>query len=556
MKIWKTDKEVLTPKDILGYIVEYEKKVIPSYNKLWDYYTGKNTKISSRKAPDPNNPDNIIPIPYGRKIVTTFTGYAYRPKYITYKPTEAEWEANMSENSTPKDIVDSGEGWKGNYKFYAELMHNFKINDEHIKSSRAGRNTAIFGVSYELFYLDGKPTTNDKLPIKAEVKFFSVDPREIILLYDTSSEPKKKVAIRFYQVSDELYKVEVYYKEKIELYDMKVNSSMQEANTPAFQSSSYSESYASDEKYMIKRIGTEINYFGEIPVVAFYMGDEMTGLINPVIPLIDAYDTLISDSMNEFDRFAHAYLIMKQFGITDPTKKKEPGAVSRALQMLKRYRLFEYLGKDADIKFLTKDIPTGFIDYMSAFIQKQIHIQSHVPDFAVEKFSGASGIAIQRLLFDFENVVSSAEADFDIALYERIRLISIIYEKLGRASGTPEDIVISHKRNTPLNLMEFAQTASIMKGAGFSSYLIADIMPDDIVPNIEEELRRQKEEREAIMPEGSDYNIEENEEEKEPEDENEYMMKDDEGVLIDMRSSRRGKIDESNERRRKQAGGY
>ena len=104
--------------------------------------------------------------------------------------------------------------------------------------------------------------------------------------------------------------------------------------------------------------------------------------------------------------------------------------------------------------------------------------------------------------------------------------------------------------------MEFAQTASILKGAGFSSYLIADIMPDDVVPNIEEELRRQKEEREAIMPEGSDYNIEENEDEKEPEDENEYMMKDDKGVLTDMRSSRRGKIDESNERRRKQAGGY
>ena len=149
---------------------------------------------------------------------------------------------------------------------------------------------------------------------------------------------------------------------------------------------------------------TNLTFSMILPVVAYYLGDERMGLIKPVIGLIDCYDMLISDSMNEFDRFANAYLIMKRFGITDPMKKKEPNAISAALQNLKKYRIMEHLDKDADIKFLTKDIPYGFIQFMTDLVKNQIHIQSHVPDFAVEKFSGASGIAIQRLLSYYETV--------------------------------------------------------------------------------------------------------------------------------------------------------
>lgn len=137
---------------------------------------------------------------------------------------------------------------------------------------------------------------------------------------------------------------------------------------------------------------------------------------------------------------------------------------------------------------------------MNDLLREQIHVQSHVPDFTSDKMAGASGIAIQRLLFDFENVVSSAEADFDVGLNERIALISIIYKLTNKIDGTPDEIVITHKRNVPLNLKEFADTAMVMKNAGFSRYLIADIMPDDIIPDVEEELARQDADMEALMP--------------------------------------------------------
>lgn len=514
MDLMKTDKEVLTDKEILAYIDDYETSVVPEMDKLWNYYIGNDTNILSKKQIDPSNPSNKIPIPYGRKIITTFTGYAYRPKYITYKPVKKLTKddldiLNYDTNSNPdgytpeqfdelyKSAEESSLGAESIQSFYDGLAKTFSENNEPLKTSRAGRNTGIFGVSYELLYIDSAINPgNRKIPVEAKVRFFPVDPREMILLYDFSSEPKKKIAIRFYRISKTGYKVEVYYKDKIQVWNRILNDSSDLSNRNGI---------LNGEKWKMELVDEAPNYFDDIPVVAYYFGDDMEGLIRPVVPLIDAYDSLVSDSMDEFDRFANAYLIMKKTGITTPEDKKSPGRFSQALKFLKNVRVFENLPSDADIHFLTKDIPTAFVDFMSKFLENQIHIQSHVPDFAGEKFSGASGIAIERLLFDFENVCSSAEADFDIGLYDRIRLISIIYKKLNLPTSDPGDISISHKRNIPLNLQEFAQTALTMKSAGFSKYLIADIMPDDIVPDVDEELKRQKEELDEMIPDVGEY---------------------------------------------------
>jgi SPP1 family phage portal protein len=172
--------------------------------------------------------------------------------------------------------------------------------------------------------------------------------------------------------------------------------------------------------------------------------------------------------------------------------------VSWALNALKRRRVFEYLKEKDDVTFLTKDIPTDYIRFMAELIKEQIHIQSHVPDLGSSAFKdGVSGVAVQRLMFDFENVVSNAEAEFDTALYERIEMITEMYKTMNRDNGgTFDQVTISHKRNAPLNLKEFADTALTMSQAGFSRYLIADIMPDDILPDVEEELKRQYEDKE------------------------------------------------------------
>lgn len=437
MTILRTEKDTLTPDDIINHIKDYEKSVVPLFNRLWDYYLGKNPTILERRV-DPSNPSNKTPVSYGRKIITTFTGYAYRPRYITYK--------------------------SDNEPLLKELQNTFNENNEHIKTSQHGRNTGIFGLSYELMYIgenrEGKP----------EIKFSVIDPREFILLYDYSIEPVKKMGIRFYAVNEELSKVAVYYSDRTEYYDLIKDKFGQ--------------------NYSLVATGDELTYFGEVPIVAYYLGQELQGLIEPVMPLIDDYDALVSGAMNEFDRFSNAYLRLVKMSLTPEQRKN-----------LKSSRVFEQLAEKEAVSFLTKDIPTAYIEYMTGLIRDQIHIQSHVPDLGSGAFAdGASGVAIQRLMFDFENVVSNAEAEFDTALYDRIRMILAIYKITSRAEGTFDEIYISHKRNAPLNLKEFADTALTMSQTGFSRYLVADIMPDDIIPDVDEELKRQDEDQQGMIP--------------------------------------------------------
>ncbi len=458
----RTDKDALTEKEIIQIIRTHEADEVPELNKLWSYYKAQNTKILSKKQPDPNNPDNRTPVPYGRKIVTTYTGYAYRPRYITYR-------------SDVTDIIDT-------------VKATFKLNAEHIKTSRAGRNTAIFGKAFEIVYVDGEPT--EELSVKAEPRFFSVDPREMILLYDYAPEPKKKIAIRYYDLNgtSRRRRVEVYYPDRIVTYDLE-------------RSSEISEGADQSIGWKVTSQTEVVNFFGMVPVAAYYLGDEMLGIIKPVLPLIDDYDLLVSDSLNEFDRFAHAYLRLVKMSLSDPTKKKGPNTIDRALQLIKRRRVFENLPEKDAVTFLTKDIPTGFMEFMTDLIRNEIHVQSHVPDFNDKTFaSDISGVAVKRLLFDFENIVSSAEAGFDIGLQERFELMAAIYRKAGRnLTGKPEDITITHTRNLPSDWKEFADIAKTMKETQFSSEAVIGVMPAEVIPNPEQELKRQKEEQSALI---------------------------------------------------------
>jgi SPP1 family phage portal protein len=489
MVLQKTSKTVLSNDDILKYIEEYESKIVPHLNDLWEYYKGKNVTITNRKSPDANNPNNKVIISYGRKIITTYTGYGYRPRYITYKPNIKKTKEEITNDETNIEPIKEVEPVEKVYTNEMQIIYN--TNNEHIKTNRAGRNLAIFGFNYELLYIDSE-YDNKELNNKVVPKFFTVDPRQLIALYDYSPEPKIIIGIRYYRIDDLTYKVEVYYKDRVERYVR-----YQEKNKNIWL-------LKPDENPVT------INMFTDIPIIAYYRGDEMQSVIENILTIIDAYDVLMSDSMNEFDRFAFAYLIMKRISLTNPIDKKDPTKSSNALKELKRRRIFEGLDKDADIKFLTKDIPTAFIEYMSKQLRDQIHAQSHVPDFTT--LTGAlSGAAIDRLLFDFENLVSSDEADFDVALIRRGKLITDLLIKLGRL---PEDsdfatmINISHKRNLPLDRNSFAMMAVQLVNGGFSRRMIVSQMPEDMVPDVEAELEEEKQEANDLMgPLSNDTNL-------------------------------------------------
>lgn len=396
------------------------------------YYEGKNSYIQNREIKDIGAPDNRIAVPYGRKIVNSIVGYMYRPGLISYQ----------SENENFKDKLDD----------------IFYYNNEPLKSSKAGRMACINGVAYELHYID-----KDTIP-----RFSILDPAELIPIYDYSIEPELIAAIRFYTINDVTF-VDVYYENIIVQYK--------------------------DTKERLEFLEEKENIYGMVPLAVYKNNGEGKSDIEPIKSLIDAYDVLISDSMNEFDRFAWAYLVLKGLALDESDASK-----------IKDTRIFTILQEFGDVRFLTKDVNDAFIENMKDTIREEIHKQAHVPDMTDESFAGQqSGIAIRYKLYDLENLASTKEIYFREGLDRRIDLLENVLEKRHGELGNVREIDIVMNRNIPLNITEIADYSMKLKGTVSDRTLLSQI---PFVKNVDEELERISEEAQGayagLLDDGDD----------------------------------------------------
>lgn len=445
---------VITTEIIEKFIIDHTAHCRPNMSMLQEYHRGKNTYIESRKNMDANGPDNRTPIPYARKLITTFTGYAFKPGSITYRKN---LEGNSAKDGSPEDAAADD--------YIVELQNVFKENNEPLKTAKIGQSLGIFGSAFEIVYLED-------MGADTELRFFESTPIDTFMVYDYSAEPKPVFSIRYLEIDKSNYMVE--YRSDSETVE-------------------YIRAIKDGGVFYSEKERTP-HLFGVVPVIEYVINDDKLGLIEPVKPLIDDYDILVSDSLNEFQKFANAYLRFVGTGLVDPQNKKDPSSYAKALNMLKRFRIFEHLKDKDDVTFLTKDIPKDFLEFMIKTVHDQIHVQSHIPDFTESKFGqGASGETIKRMLFDFENVCSTSDAYLDEGLYKRIDIINA-YFKVKKINIVDDVIQINHKRNLSDSLSESADIAVKLKSAGFSSELIAESMPKELVPDVDAEIVRQKEE--------------------------------------------------------------
>ena len=375
------------------------------YNDAWQYYLGKNPTIERRLPKDIGAPDNKVPVSYARKLVRTITGYMFKPGLIDY----------TSENEEYLNTLD-------------EIFYE---NNEPVKTSMLGKYSSIYGVGYELHY-----TTDDLIP-----RFAKVEPQEVIPIYNFSLEPKLTAAVRHYYRGDTL-NVEVYYPDTIEYYTM-------------------------NNMNRLTKTGEEPHEYDAVPLVVYDNNEELLGDFEPIRPLIDAYDILMSDSMNEFDRFAWAYLILKGMMMDEEDAAK-----------IKDKRILEFVA-EGGAEFLTKDVPSDFIQFMAEWIRKEIHKQSHIPDFidAGKTGDNLSGVAIDKLLYDFEFIAATKEALFRLGLYRRLDLIDTIIRKTRGDIGNKREVEITMHRNRPEELLQNAKIAQAFAGVVSNQTLIENLVP-------------------------------------------------------------------------------
>lgn len=439
-RIFRTrSDEKLTPEEI-RLLVERFIGLSEHYRRMDDYYKNRNHGIFSYdKNSDPLGnanedkvPDNKVPHAFAKYISDTLTDY-FLGQPVVYG-------------------VDAD----GSQEMLDKLQECFDYNDEQNENFRLGLMASINGVAYEMLYLDED----------GKARFTPIDPQQMFVVYDASVEDKLVCAIRTYT------------------YDMYDGETVR-----------YYECYDKDEtRHFIRdNLGfRELedmrtpNYFGDVPIIVYENNDYWTGDFEPVIPQIDAYDKLQSNTLNDMEYFTDAYLKIRNMSGTDADDLRE----------MRKMRAFK-VDDNGDVDWLIKNVNDTWVENMKTRVQHDIHKFSGTPDMTDESFgSNLSGVSLKYKLMGMEHIRAGKERCFKKGLQRRIELLSyhLRLRSVNDLTGYTA-ITMTFNNTLPQNLEEQAQIVSTLSSI-LSEETLLSLLPFVEDPQAEME-RKEKEQEEA-----------------------------------------------------------
>ncbi len=235
----------------------------------------------------------------------------------------------------------------------------------------------------------------------------------------------------------------------------------------------------------------EAHYFGGVPVVEYWNNAREEGDFEPVMGLIDAYDTLQSDRVNDKQQFTDAVFVLKGVGAlgVDDTEEETvdadgtataAGAAGKEAEdpsvRLRRTRTLFLPGDGADAQFVTKPDAESGNELLRMSLKSDIHKLCLVPDLTDEQFAGnVSGVAMRFKLLGLEQLTKIKERWFREGLRTRLRLFCAFLARKGTAALNAEKVQITFSRSLPVNDLEIAQTLATYQGMVPEKLLLAQV---------------------------------------------------------------------------------
>lgn len=145
-----------------------------------------------------------------------------------------------------------------------------------------------------------------------------------------------------------------------------------------------------------KPMSTRAHYLGQVPMTEYWNNAMEQGDFERVLPLIDAYDVLQSDRVNDRQQFADALLVLTGvvgIGAAEDGDPRSPG------ERLRQEKTLSLPDSGARVEWLTKEAHEGDADVLRAALEKDIHKFSLIPDLSDMSFAAnASGVAMRYKL--------------------------------------------------------------------------------------------------------------------------------------------------------------
>lgn len=448
----------LKSSEVKKLIDKHESILVEKLQKLINYYMGEQKINESEESTKPQTVCN-----HAKDISDTASGY-FLGSPISWKEV-GEKSEEKSEEKPEKNKL--GEAMPEAKTDFDKLMDAF----DHAQTSDTDQDNALMlsitGRAYEYVYAEED---------EAELMTMPLDPLHTFMVCDESIEHKELFAVYYYykqnDITDKqdakLY-IKVFTDEEVLDWVLNGSEDKEPDKTP--------------------------HNMGYIPVILYRNNKFCIGDFEQQIGLIDAYNTLTSDRVEDKEQFIDAILVIYGSLLGEDSESSD-----KAMNEVKKKKLLE-LDDDARAEYLTRTLDESGMEVLRTALKEDIYTFSHVPNLTDKNFAGnSSGVAMEYKLLGLEMLTKIKERWYRKSLRKRLKIFLHFYG-LKEMKLTEENIEAKFSRGLPKNLTEIAGIVSGLTGKVSQATLLSQIpFVEDPMAEIEavkaeneEKLRQQQE---------------------------------------------------------------
>ncbi len=424
-----------TPALLRGVIEEFERGHA-RLSRLKRYYLAENDILS--RAPRPALPNTRLSHAFARYIVTVATGYLVGES-VGYRAREEDAEA------------------------LSRVLEAYRRMNAPSVDVENARNASIYGRGVELV---------TSLPGERLPRSFALSPESAFVVYDDT--PAREPLLGVY-----------------------LSREAKEDGSPGPLSARvYSRKTAS--RWELKGKDFEImesipHFYGRVPMVEYWNDENEKGDFEWIIPLIDAYDLLQSDRVNDKQQAAEKLLVLTGCALDTDEQGRPPWL---QLRMDKALCLPD---GDAKAEYLSGHMDESGNELLSQALARDIHKLSLVPDLSERSFAGnLSGIALKYRLLGLEQLCFVKQQWFTEGLKTRLALFARALEVWDGIKLDAGNVNVSYTRSLPENLDD---TAAFVKAASEAGAMSTRTMVETLHKTADWDEKDVEREAEAIKRE-------------------------------------------------------
>lgn len=422
--------------ELLNHCINQHQSDFWRLEKLSDYYDGKQD-ILKRTKDSAAAPNNKVVVNHAKYVTDMNVGFMVGNP-VAY--TSSDDIQSILDAYTKVDIVS----------------HDTELE----------KDLSVFGIGYELIYMNQEPQTGK---VFADIK--CIDPRGIFLVTDDTIDTNPLFAVHYQPIYNlqgavDYYLVKYYNDNRVLTYR--------------------AASIGFGDYQLIKALP---HYFKAVPVIEYRNNEERQGDFEQAISLIDAYNLLQSDRLNDKEAFVDAILVILGFDLRDGDGER-----------LAKERLLINTNApgESSVSYLTKTMDESSVAILRDSLLEDIHKVTYVPNMNDKNFSGnVSGEAMKYKLFGLLQLMSVKSRYMIKGLRQRLILFAN-YLEIGNNNVDIDGIKIKLKPNLPINTTDIVNQIVQAHQAGILPLkVLLSWLPD--IDNVDEVLEQLQEEKEEAI---------------------------------------------------------